>query len=246
MIDNNNADNNYWSLWSTIGFSLLILGTFVAAQTLTFFIYVADKLKDHADITDEAFLNSLLTNGDAISISEIIAAIAGIAITFLFIYLRKQLSIENYLSLHSVSFSTILKYLALMIAAMLIIAVISTISNHPEPQIMVDIYHSAKSPALLWFALIIAAPFFEEILFRGFLFEGLQRSSLGIISTAIITSAVWASIHLQYGLYEIVIIFFIGLLLSYAKIKSQSLYIPIAMHILMNLVATVEIALNLN
>lgn len=247
MTDSNNQiDNNYWGLWSTIGFSLLILVTFVITQTVAFFIYAQSKLNDHPDVNEAVFLSSLVNNGDAISIAEITAAILGIAITFFFIYLRKRQSIEDYLLLHAVTLRTILKYLALMAVAMIIMAVIAIISEHPTPQVMVDIYRSAKYPALLWFALIIAAPFFEEILFRGFLFEGLQRSALGLIPTAIITSAIWASIHLQYGLYEIVLIFFIGLLLSYAKVKSQSLYIPIAMHVLMNLVATLEIALNLS
>jgi membrane protease YdiL (CAAX protease family) len=42
-----------------------------------------------------------------------------------------------------------------------------------------------------------------------------------------------------------VTIFFIGLLLAYAKAKTGSLYIPIAMHSFMNFVAVVEIELNL-
>ncbi|RTZ63889.1 MAG: hypothetical protein DSZ29_06320 [Aquificaceae bacterium] len=243
---NNQVNNDYWGLWSTIGFSLLILITFIATQTLVFFLYALSKLSDHPNVNEAAFLNSLVSNGDAISLAEISAAILGVSITFFFIYLHKRQSIENYLLLHTVTLRTTLKYLALMAIAMIIMAFIAIISEHPTPQIMVDIYRSAKYPALLWFALIIAAPFFEEILFRGFLFEGLRRSSLGLMLTAIITSALWAGIHLQYGLYEIVLIFFIGLLLSYAKTKSQSLYIPIAMHVLMNLLATLEIALNLS
>jgi len=239
---NNQVDNNCWGLWATIGFSLLILITFIVTQTLIFFIYAQNKL----NVDDEVFSNTLLSNGDAISIAEISAAIMGITITFFFTRLRKRHSIADYLLLHAVTLKNTLKYLTLMGVAMIVMAIIAIISEHPTPQVMSDIYHSAKYPALLWFALIIAAPFFEEILFRGFLFEGLQHSSVGLISTAMITSALWASIHLQYGLYEIVLIFFVGLLLSYAKVKSQSLYIPIAMHVLMNLIATLEIALNLN
>jgi len=243
---NEKTASNYWGLWGTIGFSLLILTSFIIVQTIVFFIYAQSKLAEHSNVNEEVFLNSLLSNGDAISIAEIFAAAFGIAITFFFIYLHKRQSIEDYLLLHAITVRTTLIYLALMAIAMILMAIVATISNHPTPQVMLDIYHSAKHPALLWFALIVAAPFFEEILFRGFLFEGLRHSSVGLIPTAIITSALWASIHLQYGLYEIVIIFFVGLLLSYAKVKSQSLYVPIAMHLLMNLVATLEIALNLS
>ena len=49
-----------------------------------------------------------------------------------------------------------------------------------------------------------------------------------------------ASIHLQYDVYQIGTIFFIGILLGVARIRSGSLYVPLAMHTLINLLATVE------
>jgi membrane protease YdiL (CAAX protease family) len=48
---------------------------------------------------------------------------------------------------------------------------------------------------------------------------------------------------MQYGWFEIISIFFIGILLGIAKIKTKSLYVPIAMHMLMNLAASVGMAL---
>ncbi len=247
MIKNDKkAEHKYWGLGATISFSLLILLAFITTQTVAFVIYAKSKFSNHPATDEEAFFNSLLSNGDAVSIAEIPAAIIAIAITFLLIYLHRRQSIEDYLHLYAVSVKSLIKYLAIMLIAIILMGVISTLTDHPTPQIMLDIYHSAKYPSLLLFALIIAAPFFEEILFRGFLFEGLRHSTLGFMGAAIITSAVWAGIHLQYGLYEIVIIFFVGLLLAYAKVKTGSLYIPIAMHAFMNFAAIVEIALNLN
>ena len=43
--------------------------------------------------------------------------------------------------------------------------------------------------------------------------------------------------------FEIALIVLIGLALGIAKIKTQSLYIPFAMHSFSNLVATSEVAL---
>jgi membrane protease YdiL (CAAX protease family) len=239
------TDNAYWGLGATIALSLLILLTFVITQSVAFFIYAKSQFASHPSTDEVAFLNSLLSNGDAISAAEIPAAIIGILMTFLFIGLRKRQSIENYLDLHPINIRILLRYLGVMLVAIFVLSVFSTLTNHPTPQVMLDIYHSAKQPMLLWFALIIAAPFFEEIVFRGFLFEGLRHSVIGFVGTAIITSALWASIHLQYGLYEIIIIFLVGLLLAYAKVKTGSLYIPIAMHSMMNLFAILEIELNL-
>ncbi len=239
------STNEYWRLGATIVFSLLILLSFIISQTVAFTLYARSKFTEHPSTDEVAYFNSLLSNGDAISMAEIPAAIIGIMMTFVFILLHKRQSIENYLHLHPIDSKTLLKYLGVMIITIFVLDIVATLADHPTPQVMLDIYHSAKQPVLLWFALIIAAPFFEEILFRGFLFEGLRHSSLGFIGTAILTSALWAGIHLQYGLYEIVIIFFVGLILAYAKAKTGSLYIPIAMHSLMNFAAVVEIELNL-
>jgi membrane protease YdiL (CAAX protease family) len=237
--------SRYWGLGATIAFSLVILLTFFVIQTMAFFIYAERQFAEQATTDKVAFLNALLSNGDAISIAEIPATIAGIVVTFFFIWLHRQQSIENYLHLSAVKYKVLFQYIGIMLVTIALLSFLSVLTDHPTPQVMLDLYHSAKHPELLWFAVIIAAPFFEEILFRGFLFEGLRHSSLGFVGAAIVTSALWASIHLQYALYEIVIIFLVGLLLAYAKAKTGSLYIPIAMHSLMNLTATLEIELNL-
>lgn len=246
MTENEDKSNNqYWGLGATIAFSLLILLAFIVTQSIAFVLYASNKFSEHPSTDETTFFNSLLSNGDAVSMVAISSAIVGIAVTFLLILLHRRQSIEAYLHLYPINIQIILRYLATMLIMVVFMGIVATLVDHPTPQIMLDIYHSAKQPALLFFALIIAAPFFEEILFRGFLFEGLRHSSVGFLGAAMITSAVWAGIHLQYGLYEIVTIFFIGLILAYAKAKTGSLYVPIAMHSFMNFVAIVEIELNL-
>jgi membrane protease YdiL (CAAX protease family) len=53
----------------------------------------------------------------------------------------------------------------------------------------------------------------------------------------------WASIHLQYDWYGIATIFAAGLFLGCVRLKSGSILVTIWLHSLMNLIATVEIAL---
>src|SRR5437867_641768 len=47
------------------------------------------------------------------------------------------------------------------------------------PEFMVRAYESAGFAPLFWVAIVIVAPVSEEILFRGFLFEGIHHSRLG-------------------------------------------------------------------
>jgi hypothetical protein len=105
---------------------------------------------------------------------------------------------------------------------------------------MIETYLTAGSVALLWLAIVVAAPLAEEVLFRGFLFTGFAASPLGAMGTIFLTSLVWAAIHVQYDLYGRFMIFLSGLLLGWARWRTQSVTTPILMHSFMNLVAMLE------
>ena len=110
---------------------------------------------------------------------------------------------------------------------------------------MVDAYKTAYFTPLLWLAFIIAAPLYEEILFRGFMFKGIENSRAGPIGAVIITSLAWSALHVQYDFLIIVSIFAGGLLLGWARLKTNSIYIPIAMHALQNLMAIIVVIIYL-
>ena len=107
---------------------------------------------------------------------------------------------------------------------------------------MTTAYETAGFLPLLWFALICLAPMFEEIFFRGFMFSGIRHSRLGGAGAILITSLVWAGIHLQYDAYQMATIFAGGLLLGTARLKTNSVYLTIGMHAIWNILATIETA----
>ena len=82
---------------------------------------------------------------------------------------------------------------------------------------------------------LLAAPLFEEILFRGFLHSGWSRSRLGVPGTILLTSALWTALHLPTSALGLTGFFVQGLLLGLARHYSGSLYVPLAMHFASNL-----------
>jgi uncharacterized protein len=58
----------------------------------------------------------------------------------------------------------------------------------------------------------------------------------------IITSLLWAAIHLQYDLYGIATIFVGGIFLGWVRLKTDSIWLCIILHGMMNLIATLEVA----
>jgi uncharacterized protein len=115
--------------------------------------------------------------------------------------------------------------------------------NIPDvPQVMLDMYRTAGVYPVFWGAIILAAPISEEVIFRGFFFTGLRHSRLGVPGAIILPSLFWAALHLQYGMEEIGFIFLFGLLLGALRFKSNSLWPPMLVHALSNLLSTIEVA----
>ena len=79
-------------------------------------------------------------------------------------------------------------------------------------------------------------------MFRGFLFKGLLYSKAGPVGAVVLSSLIWSALHMQYDLYGMATIFAGGLLLGLARLKSNSIYVPIVMHALWSLIATIETA----
>ena len=247
-----NSNNNYWGFWTTLALTILVFIVFSVLQSLILVGYmfvndslsISDAFSSDSTIDLESLLVNYALNGDAISVSEIPAAIAGIALIALFVFMRKSLSFKKYLDLYKPSLKHLFLFLGLMFLAMMLMEGVNVWLDRPTPEFMTKLYSSTKNLPLLWIAVGVAAPIFEEILFRGFFFEGLRHSTFGTTGAILLTSATWAIIHMQYGWFEIVSIFFIGILLAIAKLKSKSLYVPIAMHMLMNLTASLGMELS--
>ena len=92
-------------------------------------------------------------------------------------------------------------------------------------------------PILLGFiSSVVVAPVIEEFLFRGFLYAQLRRSFLKDWGAIAVSSLVWTTIHFQYEIGILLVLFLFGLFLGYFRIKYNSLLIPIALHTLNNLI----------
>lgn len=231
-----------WNLLPTIGFSLVIFIVFIAVQTVAAGIFAYIQMQDNPQSSLLSELASLSTNGQGIAISSIPGALAGSLLVIIFAYLRQGITVKDYLKFHYPKLKQLLLWLGLLILFAVGLEALNVYLQRPTPSWMVDAYKTAGYLPLFWFAVIIAAPIFEELFFRGFMLEGLRHSPIGNLGAIIITSVIWASIHLQYELFEVVSIFLVGLLLGYARIKSNSLYTPIILHALMNLAATAQVA----
>ncbi|WP_296405006.1 CPBP family intramembrane glutamic endopeptidase [Psychrobacter sp.] len=103
-----------------------------------------------------------------------------------------------------------------------------------------DLYDSVHPKWLLIIAMVIVAPIYEEVMFRGILWRAVKEQfdgTKGFWMATIVTSVLFSIIHLQYEFYEMSVVFVLALLLSFARAKSGSLYLPILIHMINNGIA---------
>ncbi len=114
-------------------------------------------------------------------------------------------------------------------------------------QIGFNSVHGSYQLILTFISLVILPPIAEEVLFRGFMFEGLKRSMSPVLA-GVITSAIFAAAHLPEGASHLLWIgaldtFTLSLVLVYLKQKTKSLWPGIILHALKNLVAFISLFL---
>ena len=238
------ASLNHIPLFSHLGAFLLTVGMvmmFFVSQLLG--IYVAGKLVLPA--TQNATVGDIFlfggNDGTVVSLSIIIGCVLITAITVSVIRLRGS-SVRQYLALKSFSPAVGLKMAGLLLIFMITSQALTYFLDE-TPLVFVDpLYQSVSSVWLLVFAMVIVAPLYEELVFRGILWTAITEQFVdssyskyrGAIVASIVTSLIFAVIHVQYGIYEISTIVVLALVFCYARVKSGSLLLPILLHIANN------------
>jgi membrane protease YdiL (CAAX protease family) len=103
-----------------------------------------------------------------------------------------------------------------------------------QGDVLLEIMEASKSPISYAIAAMIAAPLGEELVFRGFLFQGL-RQQYGWNRAALFSSAVFAGMHLQ--LVALIPTFLLGYALAWVYNKANSIWPGIILHCLVNSLA---------
>lgn len=231
-------------LFSRLGALLLVI-----VMVVTFFIsqligvYIAGKLilpaTKNATMGDIFFFGS--NDGTVVSLSIIIGCVLLVAVSVLLIRVRGG-NVRKYLALQPFSWSVGIGMLGLLLMFMIGSQALTYLLNE-SPLVFVDpLYQSVSSVWLLIFAMVIVAPIYEELIFRGLLWSAIaeQFSNVanaehrGAIVASLVTSVIFAVIHLQYGIYEIGTIVVLALIFCYARIKSGSLVLPMLLHVVNN------------
>ncbi|MFV1976947.1 MAG: lysostaphin resistance A-like protein [Candidatus Scalindua sp.] len=232
------------AVWGSVGtliWGLMVALVFVITQLIVMVIYVSINFRGKVENDIESIINSVQYDGTYVAFATFSTLILCGVMIVGSVDLKKHSCIKEYLGLKKVSLKT-LGFWMLVVTLFMIISDSLTLilGKDVVPEFMSRIYSSTEYMWFLWLAIIVAAPVFEELFFRGFLLPGFSASFIGPVGAVIITSALWAVIHLQYEIYLLITIFVLGIVLGIARLKTGSVILTIGMHSFINLVASIQ------
>jgi membrane protease YdiL (CAAX protease family) len=183
--------------------------------------------------------------GDGAAITLVIAVSTPVEVVLLALFAgRASASVAEYLGLVWPRRGEIVFGIATLVVVIIFGNLLSWLLGRPiVTPFQVDIYTTASAGGWLlwlWLAVVVATPIGEEILFRGFLVRGWLRAPRDVWPVIVVTSLLWALIHVQYDWYVIGQVFVFGLLLGWMRWASGSTILTILLHALINTEGMIE------
>ena len=228
-----------WGFGATIGLSLAIGGIALMGQIFIGVIWGIFAVLRDMDIDE------LTTNGNFLMTCNLVAYPFVLGFTALFIKIRKGNTCREYLAVRKVEIKSFFIWLVWVVAMILMMGVIGSQLDQPPPEIMITLISSTHI-GLVILVLIVGGPLVEELFFRGFMFKGLAASRLGGVGAVSLTTLFWVGIHgFQYGWFALFQLTVFGTILGLARLKTESVVIPVLLHIANNTFAVVMMKLYL-
>lgn len=220
-----------WGAWATFGWAVLATALGQVAATLVLLVYDTDGTATLRYAGPVVALATLILNPVQIAV---VAAAAR----------RTGMTARDYLAL--VPFRGHELVLGILAAALLAaaIAAFAVVTGRAlVTPFQIDTY--VTTPSMFWLvllglAIVVVAPFGEEIIFRGFLFRGWVKEGRSPLLPIVAISLVWTLLHVQYDWFGLAQVFLLGLLFGWIRWRSGSTTLAFVLHALVNFESAVE------
>lgn len=230
-----------WSWTRIAGYLASIALVFIVAQTGAVIAVGVAKaiLVPGFDVADWA--SRIETDGVVLAAASFAAAMLCVPLVLILVH-RHEPTPWAFLGLRPVRGRDLAIACGVMIAFIVVSDSINVWLLHRPlvPPFLRDSYVSSGKPLFLLAALVLAAPLVEELMVRGFLFGTLRAKGVRVGWVVAVTTLIFAVVHTQYDLHDLVIVGLIGLLLGLARARYDSIVPSTAMHAISNAIAFFE------
>lgn len=162
-------------------------------------------------------------------------------LVFGLVSIKSSGKVRSYLALRLFRGRDLAVWLAVYVALSAVMEFLARWLDRPAvPEFMELLFRTESGLWSLFVAVIVIAPWTEELIFRGFWFQGHSGGRWGSIIAIVLPGAAWALIHAaQYDWFDLLQVFFVALVLGGARLQSRSLFLPVLLHALNNAIASV-------
>lgn len=192
-------------------------------------------------LSDPGLLSALQdhqTNGDAIAAASLWSGLAGFLATLLFVQLWKRDGWKAFLGFRMFRPRALFIWSGVFIALVAVIEVLANFIPSFRSDYMNEVIGSAHSLPMLLFGVGVMPALFEETLLRG-LFLGTMRHITDEHISVAVTAGVFTLMHMQYSAAILLLVLPMGVVLGYARTRSGSIWVPIILHMLNNVLSVV-------
>jgi membrane protease YdiL (CAAX protease family) len=130
-------------------------------------------------------------------------------------------------------------YIGLAMAGLLLSMLVQFVSNasRPKAKLPIEAFFQDRRSALALMAVsVVFAPFFEETIFRGYIYPALARS-MGVAASVVVTGTLFGLMHapqLWGGWVQIVLLVLVGILFTYARSRTRTVVTSYILHLSYN------------
>ena len=218
-----------WGFWMTcVWFAMYLLVT-----QLVLSVGVITGFAVRADVPLQWSAIKRFANGSELMIMvSLIVNILSVPFIALMVFSKKGSRWIDYMAWRRVGIFRVFGWVFLSLLVVYLSGVLHHLMGWPDSGFMKEV-GLGQSPIVLILAVAVAAPICEELVFRGFMYAGFERS-LGAWPAVILTSVVFTLMHWQYNPYELIHILLLGLVLALARMRTRSMWTPMVMHAVNN------------
>lgn len=234
--------NPLFSRYQAVMVSIFMLITFFGCQLFGWLLASRLVLESAQSMSLNQLLFFASQNGTVIALSMYITFVLLVMVIFAIFYwkIRGHISLKRFLALNPISLRLSLKMLGLLLV-FIVVSEMLMVWLQKQPMAFVDDFFGTAQPVwLLIVAMVVIVPIYEELVFRGVLWSVIAEQwsgQKGQIIASVLNSLLFAAVHLQYELFEMSMIFILALLFGFARMRSNSLWLPIGLHMVNNAIA---------
>lgn len=219
-----------------------MIASFFASQLVGLYAAAKVVLPDAGQLSVGELFAQGGEQGTVVSLSVLLCFILLTLLTYVIVALKVRHSRQlfEYLGFRRISVSQFLQGASLLTLFIVVNEVLSQLFDRTPLDFVDPLFASTDAKWLLVMVIVVVAPIYEELVFRGLIWSAIAEQfdrRRGIIIASIVSSLLFAAIHTQYDLFEMGAIFILALIFCYVRVKSNSLLLPMLLHILNNGVA---------